>query len=112
SAGGHAKDSTEIETFPSLANALASFPNLVVQRQGAYLVVSVPSVHGGRCTPEIRIDGIPAGANHFIDLQPKEVAAVEVYPRPASVPSGFVPGGKALDCGMIVAWTKYAFRLR
>jgi hypothetical protein len=108
---GYAADSTEIMRFQNLPALLGTFPGLtVVYRQPNY-TISMPAT-GGRCVPEIRIDGIEAGFGHIADLFPHEVAAVEVYNRALIVPTQFSRAGHPPECGMILVWTKYGFRNR
>jgi hypothetical protein len=58
------------------------------------------------------MDGIETSANALSDLQPHEVAAVEVYAHALMVPAELLPPGRPVDCGMVVVWTKYTFRNR
>jgi hypothetical protein len=59
---------------------------------------------GGRCIPQVFVDGAPAGTGADIDqlLSPWSLAAIEIYPgltRPARYMRG--------RCGVIVLWTGY-----
>jgi hypothetical protein len=72
----------------------------------------MPSAQGGNCAPEVRIDGVEAGFGHIIDLLPREVAAIEVFPRAGTVPVQFIHGTSPPKCGIILIWTKYGFRVR
>jgi protocatechuate 3,4-dioxygenase beta subunit len=110
---GYTLDSLQISRYNSMPNVLASFPSTAVNNKGGSLSIAMPSAHGkGTCAPEIRIDGIEAGPNHLLDLAPKEIAAVEVYPRALTVPTQFIHGSEPPSCGMILVWTKYEFRIR
>jgi hypothetical protein len=40
------------------------------------------------------------------------VAGFEVYPRPLFIPPLYLTGPNIPTCGMILVWTKYAFRNR
>ena len=61
-----------------------------------------------RCWPLVVLDGSPLAAAEFdVDaIDPRGLAAVEVYPGPASVPSELaVPRGRS-RCGVIALWTR------
>jgi hypothetical protein len=83
-----------------------------VQYRTSTLRVTVPDGVGGQCAPLVMIDGAGAEFGHLIDLQPREVAAVEVYARAAHIPARFTPVGVRPQCGMILVWTKYGMRNR
>jgi hypothetical protein len=107
---GHMMDSTALVKYERFVNVLRETPGLRVQYKSGALEVSVPDGHGGECPPEVRIDGAPAAFGHLVDLLPKELAALEVYPRAGTVPMKFVAMGLAKpQCGMIIVWTKYGF---
>jgi hypothetical protein len=56
------------------------------------------------CAYEVLVDGFPAPTN--IDLpSPKEIAGIEVYTGPASVPLRFKQPGKS-RCGLILIWLR------
>ena len=67
---------------------------------------------GNACSPTLLMDGIETSANALSDLQPHEVAAIEVYARALMIPVELLPPGRPVDCGMVVVWTKYTFRNR
>ena len=74
--------------------------------------------NGKECRPTIFLDGFPFSAvssespskgisfDLTIDdlMLPADVAALEIYARPTSVPGEFFTGG---NCGAIVVWTKW-----
>lgn len=108
---GYAVDSTEVIRFQNLPALLGTFPSLSVEYRRPNYTISMPA-SGGRCIPEIRIDGIEAGFGHIADLFPHEVAGVEIYNRALMVPAQFTRAGHPPECGMILVWTKYGFRNR
>ena len=110
--GGYVMDSTDIARYTKFTNAFHDIPSVRPEYHGINFSVSVPSPRGGRCTPDVRIDGAEAGYGHLVDLFPDEVAALEVYPHVGTVPMQFVLPGKQSLCGIILVWTKYAFRGR
>jgi hypothetical protein len=105
-------DSVDLVKSRTLPNALTSVPSTVIDNRGGLLNISMSSNRGGSCSPTVRIDGSEGAFGHLVDLQPNEVAAVEVYVRPTMIPAQFYKGGDPPTCGMILVWTKYGFRNR
>ncbi len=60
----------------------------------------------GYCPMQFLLDGIPLPAGFPMTLlpAPRDVAGVEIYSGPASVPLQF--GGADRRCGMVLVWTK------
>jgi len=109
---GYVRDSTQLIKHDQFVNALREIPSVNVQYRGGTLTISVPNGKGGSCAPDVLIDGALAGFGHLIDLFPREVGALEVYPRAAHIPPRFVLPGMPPLCGMILVWTKYGLRNR
>jgi hypothetical protein len=109
---GYTMDSTDIGKYPRFVNVLNDIPGIRPEYHGVNFLVTVPDARGGRCVPEVRIDGTEAGYGHLVDLFPHEVAAVEVYPHAGTIPMEFAKPGIQPLCGMILVWTKYGFRNR
>lgn len=109
---GYVRDSTDILKYDQFMNVLRDVPSMNVQYRGSVLFISVPDGKGRSCAPDVLIDGARAGFGNLIDLSPKEVGGVEVYPRAAHIPPRFVPPGIQPECGMILVWTKYGLRNR
>jgi hypothetical protein len=109
---GYARDSTQIMKYDQFVNVLRDVPSMNVQYRGSVLSISVPDGRGKSCAPDVLIDGARAGFGNLIDLSPREVGGVEVYPRAAHIPPRFVPPGIQPECGMILVWTKYGLRNR
>lgn len=71
---------------------------------------NVRFLRGGGCTPAFFLDGMPlnpvAGLETNIDdmVLPDEVAGIEVYKGPATVPGRF---GMLGSCGIVAVWTRY-----
>jgi hypothetical protein len=112
SSGGYTMDSTAIAKYERFSNVFYDIPSVRVENRGASFALSVPDGKGGRCPPEVRIDGAEAAFGHIADLFSHEVAAIEVYPRGLSVPMEFLKPGFDPLCGMVLVWTKYGFRNR
>jgi hypothetical protein len=74
----------------------------------------VPVVTSGRaagsinlsCVPTVWLDGVLLPSPTDIDNlpSPKELAGIEVYPGPASVPPRYAAGG--MSCGAVLIWTR------
>jgi hypothetical protein len=109
---GYTRDSLTIIKYPDFVNVLREVPGLNTRYGAGILSITVPNGEGGFCAPDVKIDGAPAAFGHLIDLFPKEVAALEVYPRAGTVPTRFAPSGIKPLCGMILVWTKYGFANR
>jgi hypothetical protein len=109
---GYAMDSTQIGQFRTVFEAIQTTPGTNVRFDRNLLAISMANIRGGTCAPQVRIDGLPAEYGHIIDLQPSEVAAIEVFGRPTLVPAQFHTTASPLTCGMILVWTKYGFRVR
>ena len=105
-------DSTAISRYPRFINVFDDIPSVRPEYHGVSFVVSLPDPRGGRCIPDVRIDGAEAAYGHLIDLFPQEVAALEVYPHSGTVPIQFLRPGIRPACGIILVWTKYGFRSR
>lgn len=109
---GYTRDSTDIVRYDQFLNVLRDVPSMNVQYRTPNLRLTVPDGVGGRCAPLVMIDGAGAEFGHLIDLQPREIAALEVYVRAAHIPARFAPVGVQPQCGMILVWTKYGMRNR
>jgi hypothetical protein len=109
---GYLRDSTEVLKYDQFVNVLRDVPSMNVQYRGSVLSISVPDGKGRSCAPDVLIDGARAGFGNLIDLSPKEIGGVEVYPRAAHIPPRFVAPGMQPECGMILVWTKYGLRNR
>jgi hypothetical protein len=109
---GYVRDSSEILKYDQFVNVLRDVPGLNVQYRSSTLTISVPDGKGSACPPDVVIDGARAGFGNLIDLSPKEIGGVEVYPRAAHIPPRFVAPGIQPQCGMILVWTKYGLKNR
>ena len=109
---GYTLDSTQIMRYSQFVNVLQSVPSLNVQVHSSTLSITVPDGRGGVCAPDVLIDGALAMFGHLLDLYPREVAAMEVYPTSSHIPSKYARIGIQSQCGMILVWTKYGFSNR
>jgi hypothetical protein len=112
SGAGYVLDSTAIERYPDFINVFNDVPGIRMSRVRGTVSLSTMSNKGGTCAPTVLLDGIEASANSLTDLQSHEIAAVEVYAHPLTVPAQLLPPGRPPECGMVVVWTRYTFRVR
>jgi Carboxypeptidase regulatory-like domain len=112
SGSGYSMDSTAISRYPRFINVFDDIPSIRPEFHGSSFVVSVRDPRGGRCIPDVRIDGAEAAYGHLVDLFPQEIAALEVYPHSGTVPIQFLRPGIRPACGIILVWTKYGFQSR
>jgi hypothetical protein len=59
------------------------------------------------CVMRVALDGqlLPAGTS--LDLvTPSALAAIEIYPGPATIPVEFAGMARDIGCGLIVLWTR------
>lgn len=106
-------DSAYVGQQSSMANVFQSVPNVKVKRVGLTdFTLLVPDRHNGSCVPDLLVDGV--AINDFGQLAaiaPSRVVAVEIYPSAMQIPPQFQRGGIRYECGMVVVWTKWAFRI-
>ena len=66
------------------------------------------SLFGGPCSPEIYVNGwrwpVSLASGEPVGIWVEDIAAVEIYSGPASVPAEF--GGGQSKCGVIVIWER------
>jgi len=108
----------EIEKRGSIdvAMLLRGFISLSVVRDDATGVTSVQNrrdqgnmlmaTGAGACPVQVVVDNIAMPREVDVELlpRPKEIAGIEVYGGPSSVPAQFA--GQARQCGMVLIWTK------
>jgi hypothetical protein len=106
-------DSAFIGKQHSMANVFQSLPSVTVKRSGLTdFTLLVPDRHNGACVPELRVDGVVINDfGQLAAIAPNRVVAVEVYPYATQIPTEFQRGGIRYECGMVVVWTKWAFRI-
>ena len=67
-----------------------------------------PGRNATRCVANLVIDGRRAEFQEFLMMRPREIAAVEVYPRAFSAPQQFI---RDRECGALVVWSEWMFRV-
>jgi Carboxypeptidase regulatory-like domain len=109
---GYALDSTTVMRYPDFINVFNDVPGIRMSRRLGSVALTMTNDKGVACIPTMLLDGIDVSSNVISDLFPREVAGVEVYAHPLAVPAELLPPGRPPECGMVVVWTKYAFRNR
>ncbi len=67
-------------------------------------IVTMSRSGGGRCAPNVFIDGMPhMSAEDINTLQPEDIDGIEVYTSPALTPAEYQRGS---DCGAILFWLR------
>jgi hypothetical protein len=105
---GHFRDSTEVSRHSTLESVFQEMPNVSAPKPGTVLL---PATGGpGKCAANIWIDRRKSDSRDLAELQPEEVAALEVYPRAMTTPPEFmVRNARTPMCGSVVVWTKRFF---
>jgi hypothetical protein len=100
---GTIMDSTRLVGQTSMINALRMVPGLNVTspRGGRFQISSLSCKYG----MGLQLDGVPYSQEEFINLDPREIAGMEVYKSAFIFPMD-VSGGNGCT---IVIWTKRAF---
>jgi hypothetical protein len=106
-------DSTFVGQQHSMANVFQSLPSVTVKRSGlSDFTLLVPDRHNGSCVPDLRVDGVAVNDfGQLVAIAPSRIVAVEVYPYATQIPPEFQRGGIRYECGLVVVWTKWAFRI-
>lgn len=106
---GYSMDMTELQAHTSFATVLNDFPAMRVRSEGPNFEVSIPDGRGGTCTPEIWVDGARMAFSALHLIRPRDVMAVEYFPRAGMIPIEFRRGQQFTDCGAVLVWTNWAF---
>jgi hypothetical protein len=91
-------------------DVLQEVPFVQVSGFGSKMVTLRAPYGRGRCIPTVYADGhyVPVSRDNSVNdwISGKTVTAVEVYDRPATAPPEFGPRGSAMNCGVVVIWTR------
>jgi hypothetical protein len=107
---GHLMRADEVRRRPTLRAALAEVPSVHIMGSGPHdYRIMLPSNAGGmgntHCAANVFIDDFPAAQEQATAIPPKDIAAIEVYPRPSEVPMRYQR--VADGCGVVLIWTTY-----
>jgi hypothetical protein len=105
---GYLIDATEIARRTTLSSVFSELPSARVEARSGNFTVFVPDGRGGMCAPDVWIDGAISAYAALSMIQPKEVAAVELFPRAGSVPTQYSRDSRSRrSCGAILVWTNW-----
>ncbi len=111
---GYMRDSSELPVNATPAAMYAMLPNVQVTSTGSgfrNFIITLPYNRGGRCLATLFVDGQRQVDQSMLGMfNNDEIAAVELFPRPANAPPQFQggTGGNTNTCGSLVIWTKAA----
>ena len=111
---GYQVDSTRIGRSATLASVFASMPGVRVARSRAgsrfSILLSNPAAGRAECPAFLILDGVPRTGQDELDLlRASDIASIEVFQRAYSVPADLMPS-RSVNCGVVLVWTKEAFR--
>jgi hypothetical protein len=106
---GYSMDMTELQAHASFSTVMNDFPGVRVQQSGGDYRVFLNDGRGGQCTPDVWVDGARMAVATLVMIRPRDVLAVEYYPRATSVPFEFrARSEQYVQCGVIAVWTNWA----
>jgi hypothetical protein len=105
---GMQMDLTQLQAHSSFRSVLNEFPGIRVVHNGADYTVYVSDGRGGQCPPEVWVDGARQALAALSLIYPRNVTAVEYYPRANMVPLEFRRNERLMSCGAILVWTNWA----
>lgn len=98
-------DSTVLGRRLTMTSALAGLRGGEVRTgRGGEISVLLPTTKIAPCTAGVWIDGWKADGQLLASLDPRELAAIELFPRASLVPLRFQ--SSLTGCGVIAVWTK------
>jgi hypothetical protein len=100
---GYHLSQDEIKRHPTIRSLFASIPNVVTEGRSQYDFTILLGGEGRACPALIYVDGMETSVHHLTVLAPKELTALEVYPRAAVSPGRYMKAG--VICGVVLAWT-------
>jgi hypothetical protein len=105
---GYLMEAGEIAHRATLSSVFSDLPSARVDSRNGTLAIALPDGRGGMCEPDVWLDGAPSAQAALNILQPREIAAVELFPRAGSVPMRYrkdLISRRA--CGAILVWTNW-----
>jgi hypothetical protein len=106
---GYTMDMTELAAHADFATVLADMPGTRLEYRDGGFNAYVADGRGGQCIPEVWIDGHHMAMATLAMIRPKDVTAIELYSRAATVPLQYRMIERRMLCGAILVWTNWAF---
>jgi hypothetical protein len=106
---GYTMDMTELAAHADFATVLADMPGTRLEYRDGSFNAYVADGRGGQCIPEVWIDGHHMAMSTLAMIRPKDVTAIELYSRAATVPMQYRLIERRMLCGAILVWTNWAF---
>lgn len=102
---GYYMTRAEIEDTPALrtTDLLRRVPGLDIGQRNRAGITPVTMGRRDGCIPRFYVDGAYASYYNMDNLEPRDIAGIEVYRGNAEVPIRFKHGDR---CGVIVVWTR------
>ena len=106
---GYVMDSTTIAPVGTLASVFAAAPSatLVRGKTNNEFTVWFPA-ELDKCLATVWLDGRRSDFDEIKNIDPRDLALVEVYPHRLNIPREFMIGGLRTLCGVIALWRKTA----
>jgi hypothetical protein len=106
---GYMMDSTKIAPVGTLASVFAAAPSatLVRGKTNNDFTVWFPG-ELNKCLAIVWLDGRRSDFDEIKNIDPRDLALVEVYPHRLNIPREFMIGGLRNLCGVIALWRKTA----
>ena len=106
---GYLMDVGDVARRATLSSVFSDLPSTRVEHRNGNFTVSLPDGRGGLCEPDVWVDGARLAQAALNMIQPREIAAVEVFPRASTIPTRFRRDvNNTRRCGAILVWTNWA----
>lgn len=100
---GHVLVGEQVRRAAMMTTVIQQLPSIQVRDNGRDLML-VGRVGGRECLAHVWVNGFRSDMEQLRAVRPREVVAVEWYPRGSFVPLRYQPG--SLDhCGVLLVWT-------
>jgi hypothetical protein len=106
---GYQMDQAELQAYTSFSTVLNDFPGVRVRQAHGDYHVFISDGRGGECIPEIWIDNARMSLAALHLVRPRDVMAVEYFPRAGMIPLEFRRTQEMMHCGAVIVWTHWAF---
>jgi hypothetical protein len=105
---GYMMDGVELARHATLSSVFNEFPSSHVEYRHGNVRITLPDGRGGLCEADVWIDGARSAQAALNMMQPKDVAAIELFPRASTIPTRYRRDVMRRSCGAILVWTNWA----